>query len=135
MGAPAVVCLVSPESLGSQPLNAPSRLCSQPPMCALRCSPEPTRSLGFPPLGALPPRLQTLAALYLSVTSVWAPPLCPMVCKVLPDQKPAIMRLVVVQLLSRVRLFATPWTTAHQTVKLYTPLSPRACLNSYPSSR
>ena len=70
---------------------------------------------GFPPLGALPPRLQTPAALYLSVTSVWAPPLCLVVCKVLPDQKPAIMRLVVLQSLSRVRLFATPWTTAYQT--------------------
>ena len=63
---------------------------------------------GFPPLGALPPRLQTPAALYLSVTSVWAPPLCLVVCKVLPDQKPAIMRLVVLQSLSHVRLFATP---------------------------
>ena len=41
--------------------------------------------------------------------------------------------LLVVQLLSLVRLFATPWTAAHQLLCL--PLFPGVCSNSCPSSQ
>ena len=44
-----------------------------------------------------------------------------------------ILVIVVIQLLSHVQHFATPWTVAHQTS--LTSLSPRVCSNSCPLSQ